>query len=99
MIGDPLRTSFPGRSEGAESQWAGGGGNMTTDGGSSSIAWVRYFGFMRTRIVSSFGLIMFDPARVAAPPTIVRTTYIPNVRNVTATDARIPLRTELSWRP
>ena len=72
---------------------------MTMDGTSSSIVWVSCLGFRRTRIVSGFGLIMFHPARVTAPPTIERTTYIPNVRNVMATGCRMPLRSKLSWRP
>src|SRR2546427_747871 len=57
------------------------------------------FGFRRTRIVSGFGLIMFQPARVTAAPTIASTTYIPNVRNVMATGWRMPPKSKLSWRP
>src|SRR5256886_2684023 len=97
--GRRLRTSSLGRIDGAKDHAAGGGGSRTWGAESSSIARVRSLGFIRTRIVSGFGLIMFQPARVIAPPTIVRTTYMPNVRNVIATGWRMPLRSKLRLRP
>src|SRR5437667_214202 len=59
---------------------------------------VDYRGANGALIVSGFGLIMFQPARLIAPPTIVNTTYMPKVRNVIATGWRMPLRSKLRLR-
>src|SRR2546430_16189313 len=93
-----LRTSSLGQIDGVKDHAAGGGGNRTWGAESSSIARVRSLGFSRTRIVSGFGLIMFQPARVMAPPALVRAPYLPNVRDEIATGWRLPLRSELGLR-
>src|SRR5438132_11618635 len=86
-----FRTSSLGRIDDAD-RHAGGGGSRTIGADSSSIARVRSRGFSRTRIVSGFGWIRFQPARLIAAPTLLDPTYMPKVRDVIGTGGRMALR-------
>src|SRR2546428_13278111 len=93
------RTRRPYGRRAVDETYADGGGGIAALAASSSNACVSCLGFIRTRTVSGFGLIRFQPAFVTIPPLMARTRYIAPVNRTIATGLRIPARSELRFRP
>src|SRR5437016_13901795 len=75
------------------------GGGIAAFAVSSSNACVSCLGFIRTRTVSGFGLIRFQPAFVTVPPTMARTRYIAPDHRTMAKGWRMPARAKLKPTP